>query len=139
VIRIERTPDGRRLCVSRRLDAPAGDAWDLLIDTTRWPEWGPSVRAVDAPTRYIEAGTRGRVRTVGGFRLPFEITSCADRRWTWRVARVPATGHRVEDLGTRSCRVVFEVPRLAAGYAPVCERALDRIAALVAVHDGETE
>ena len=125
-IGIERTPDGRRLVVSRHVDAGRDAAWDLLTDTERWPEWGPSVRAVDCDTRYIEAGTTGRVRIPGGVWVPFEITTCADYRWTWRVARVPATGHRVEADGD-GCRVGFEIPVLAGGYAPVCVRALGKI------------
>jgi hypothetical protein len=119
------------------VDAPADEAWDLLTDTTRWAEWGPSVAAVDCPTRFIEAGTRGRIRVAGvGLWVPFEVDSYAieEKRWTWRVARVPATGHRVDSLG-RQCRVTFEVPVLAAGYVPVCRRALDRIASLVATPD----
>jgi hypothetical protein len=124
----QRTPDGRRLVVEREIAAPAGDCWDLLIDTTRWPEWGPSVEAVDCDRQYIEAGTTGRVQTVGGVWLPFEITACRDRRWTWRVARVPATGHRVR--GEDPCQVGFELPLLAASYAVVCVRALDTLAAM---------
>jgi uncharacterized protein YndB with AHSA1/START domain len=133
-----RTADGRRITVSRVVDAPADEAWDLLTDTTRWPEWGPSVAAVDCPTRFIEEGTRGRIRVAGvGVWVPFEVDVYVDedeQRWTWRIARVPATGHRVDSLG-RQCRVTFEVPVLAAGYVPVCRRALDRIASLVSPPD----
>ena len=125
-VAIERTPDGRRLCVNRSIRAPRDDAWDLLVDTEQWPAWGPSVSAVESSDRYIETGTTGRVKTPVGVWVPFEIASCADYRWTWRVARIPATGHRV-DGDENSCRVVFEIPLLAAGYAPVCQRALDRI------------
>ncbi|MFB6084689.1 MAG: SRPBCC family protein [Halorientalis sp.] len=127
---VERTPDGRRLRVAREIDAPAEVLWDFLTDTDRWPEWGPSVRAVDCDARRISAGTTGHVETVGGLRVPFEITSCRDRRWTWRVARILVTGHRVE--GERPCRVVFELPLLAGGYAPVCARALQELARLAA-------
>ena len=123
---IERTPDGRRLYVSRSLPVARAAAWDLLVDTERWPEWGPSVEAVETSDRYVEAGTTGRIQTPVSVWVPFEITSCVDYRWTWRVARIPATGHRV-DGDENSCRVVFEIPLLAAGYAPVCQRALDRI------------
>ncbi len=127
MIDLQRTPDGRRLCIGREVDAPVGVAWDVLRDTETWPEWGPSVRAVDSAERYVREGTTGRVRTPLGW-LGFEVTTCRDRRWTWRVAGVPATGHRAEPAGDGS-RVVFEVPPVAAAYAPVCRRACRRIAA----------
>lgn len=126
---LERTPDGRRVVVAREVDARPKDAWDLLIDTERWPDWGPSVRAVECDRRYIESGTTGEVRVPGGVGLPFEITSCRDRRWTWRVARIPATGHFVD--GDGQCRIGFEIPPLAAGYALVCGRALDHMETLL--------
>lgn len=125
-----RTPDGRRLEVSRYVAAAPERAWEVLTDTHRWPEWGPSVRAVECEKRYVEEGTSGRVRTPLGVWVPFTVDTCRDRRWTWRVAGVPATGHRVESA-TGGCRVVFELPVLGAGYAPVCELALRRIATLV--------
>jgi hypothetical protein len=128
-ITVERTPDGRRLVVAEPLTREPAWAWDLLCDTERWPEWGPSVRAVDCDGRYVETGTTGRVRIPGGVWLPFEVTSCVDRRWTWRVARIPATGHTVDER-PGGCRVGFELPLYAAGYAPVCRRALGRIAEL---------
>ena len=130
-VSVSRTPDGRRLEVSRVVDAPADAVWELLTDPSRWPEWGPSVGAVDCEAERIETGTTGRVR-VAGVWIPFEVDGCDDEgyRWTWRVAKVPATGHRVEPLGEHRCRAVFEVPLLAAGYGVVCERALRRIEAL---------
>jgi uncharacterized protein YndB with AHSA1/START domain len=134
-----RTPDGRRIEVSAVVAAPPEAAWDLLVDTERWPEWGPSVRAVDADERRIRAGSAGHVVVPGGLRVPYEVTAFDPdgRRWAWSVARVPATGHRVDAVAgaegpaTDRCRVVFEVPLLAAGYVPVCRRALERIAALL--------
>jgi hypothetical protein len=129
---VERTPDGRRVVVAREVDAPPDAAWDVLVSTRRWPDWGPSVTAVRGPER-IGPGSTGEVRIAGvGLWVPFEVTAFdADaRRWTWDVARVPATGHRVEAVGADRCRVAFEIPVLAAGYAPVCRRALSRIARL---------
>jgi len=123
---VERTPAGRRLVVSREIHASPARVWELLVDTERWPEWGPSVRDVDAPTRYITRGTTGHVRLPGGFRVPFEVTACEDRTWRWRVARIPATGHRVRERG-EGCVAAFEVPLYAAGYVPVCRRALSRL------------
>jgi len=123
---IERSPDGRRLVVDRFVAADRDAVWELLRDTRRWPEWGPSVSDVRSTDRLIQAGTTGEVQVAGGPWVPFEISTCADYRWTWRVAKIPATGHRV-DPAPGGCRVVFEIPLLAAGYAVVCERALRRI------------
>ena len=119
----ERTPDGPRLVVSHEVAAAPDVVWRLLTDTHRWPEWGPSVVGVTSEDRFVQAGTRGHVRSVGGLKLPFQVTECTDHCWTWRVAGVPATGHRIEPLET-GCRVAFEVPPLAAPYALVCRRAL---------------
>jgi hypothetical protein len=139
-VSIERTPNGRRLVVARDVPAPREAGWELLTDTERWPDWGPSVRAVECEHRHIRSGTTGRVRLPGGLWLPFEVTTCGEYRWTWRVARIPATGHRVDAPAgvERGCRVAFEVPLLAAGYAPVCLRALDRIASLLDPDSGPT-
>jgi hypothetical protein len=111
------------------IEAPAEIVWSLFTDTADWPDWGPTNAAVElddpAGTR-ITADSTGRVR-VAGVWVPFSITTCADYRWTWSVARVPATGHRVEPLGPDRCRTVFELPPLAVGYAPVCRVALRRL------------
>lgn len=130
-MRLANTPDGRRLEVCRRIDAAPDRVWAVFTDTTRWPEWGPSVTAVECSDRFVREGSTGRVRTPLGVWLPFTVRSCTVRRWTWDVACVPATGHRVEPLGTGSL-AAFEIPLLAAAYAPVCRRALERIAVLAA-------
>lgn len=127
--RLATTPDGRRIEVYERIAAPRDRVWELFRDTEAWPEWGPSVRAVEAPTRYVEAGTSGRVRTVAGIWLPFEVRTCADYRWTWDVGKLPATGHRIERGSDSSddCVAVIEIPPLAAPYTVVCERGLRRL------------
>jgi hypothetical protein len=128
--RIERTPEGRCLVVERPMRAPQGAIWQAFRDTHCWPDWGPSVRAVDCEDRYIERGSTGHVTTVGGLRLPFEVTACDAGRWTWDVARHPATGHRVSGDYDHAV-AAFEVPLAAAPYAVVCRRALahlDRVA-----------
>jgi len=143
---IEQTPDGRRLVVRRAVDAPVDVVWDVLTDTKRWPDWGLSITAVEltarrgsshsvrrtaveSPDRYVSAGSRGRVRALGAVWLPFEITSLENYRWTWTVARVPATGHFVEAHPAGTV-VGFELPPLAAGYVPICRHACARIAAI---------
>lgn len=113
------------------ISAPAARVWRILTDTRQWPTWGPSIRAVDCPDRHIRAGSRGRVRTAGGIWLRFRVTAFVPGRyWAWRVAGVPATGHRVEPTGERACRLSFEVPVPAAPYLLVCRVACRRIAAL---------
>ena len=119
--------------VASTLDAPAAVALRLLTDTQAWPKWGPSVRAVDAPQRFITDGTRGRVQTTPGIWLSFEITEWEEgRAWAWRVGGIPATGHRVTPMAASSCRVAFAIPRWAPFYVPVCRIALRRLASLCA-------
>ncbi|MDS0221189.1 SRPBCC family protein [Haloarcula sp. S1AR25-5A] len=128
-VSLERTPDGRRLVVRRDVTAPVDAVWQVLTDTDCWPDWGPSVTAVETDSRYISAGSTGRVRVAGAVWLSFDVTACAPYRWTWDVARLPATGHFAEERSGGSV-VGFEIPPLATGYAPVCARACQRIATI---------
>ncbi len=106
----------------------ASAAWELLIDTRRWHEWGPSVARVDCADQFIGPGTVGRVQTAFGLWLSFQITKfTAGQYWHWKVADMPATGHRVESIGPNICRVLFEVPVLAAPYLIICRLAVQRI------------
>jgi uncharacterized protein YndB with AHSA1/START domain len=119
----------RPLAVERFIAAPPSAVWDLLVDVSAWPRWGPSVRratlADHAPE--LALGVRGDVWTAVGVRLPFVITEFdPGRRWTWKVAGVPATGHQVT-AAPGGCRVRFEVPWWASAYLPVCSVALRRI------------
>jgi len=108
--------------------APASAAWELLTDTARWSQWGPSVSRVESAEQQIGPGSTGRIQTIIGVWLPFRVTGfAAGHRWDWEVAGIPATGHRVEPLGPDRCRVVFEVPLLAAPYLPICRLAAGRI------------
>jgi Polyketide cyclase / dehydrase and lipid transport. len=129
---------GRRLVVSREIPAAPETVWEILTDTRQWPAWGPSVTDVECTDRYVDAGTTGRVRLPGGVWLPFEVTECEAYRWTWVVARVPATGHRVESTDAGS-RVGLELPLYGVAYAPVCRRALGEIARLAGERDGGSE
>ncbi|MFW5791551.1 MAG: SRPBCC family protein [Desulfohalobiaceae bacterium] len=111
------------------VDASAKVVWTMLTDTRMWPGWGPSITDVDCPTRFIHSGSRGRVRTLMGAWLPFEITTVHEGRfWSWKVAGVPATGHRVTpSRESNGCRVEFEIPVWAFPYVLVCKVAALRI------------
>jgi hypothetical protein len=112
--------------------APASAAWKLLTDTSRWPDWGPSVSRVESVEQQIGPGSSGRVLTIFGVWLPFRVTEfVAGHRWNWEVAGIPATGHRVDSLGPDRCRVVFEVPLLATPYLAVCRLAAERIRSIL--------
>ena len=113
--------------VSRRVAAPAEDVWALLTDTERWLAWGPSITGVEPAVGGLATGSRGKVRTVLGAALTYTVTAFEPGRyWSWSVAGIPATGHRVipQDGG---CLVTFTVPWWAPAYLPVCALALRRI------------
>ena len=143
--------------VSRRIAASAEDVWVLLTDTGQWPAWGPSITGVEPGPAGIPAGhaagsaartaagsasgtasgglalgSRGKVRTVLGVALPYTVTAFEPGRyWSWSVAGIQATGHRVlpQDGG---CLVTFTVPWWAPPYLLVCALALRRIERLAA-------
>jgi len=129
--------EGTTLAVGRDVAVAPAVAARALRDTAGWPDWGPAIDAVESDDRYVTRGTTGRV-SVGGAWVPFRVTACNGRRWDWRVAGVPATGHRVDGYAGEPdrSRVVVEVPAVAAWYVPVCRRALDRFAALVESDSG---
>ena len=116
------------LSATVEIAAPARQVWTLLTDTHAWSSWGPSVRDVECDERFIGANSRGRVQTAIGIWLPFEVTALdPGEYWSWKVAGIPATGHRVTALGDDRCQLSFEVPTLAAPYLAVCGVANRRI------------
>ena len=118
--------------VNRSFHSSCKTIWELLTDTDTWPRWGPSVRAVECENRFIRKGTHGKVKTAAGIWLPFVITGYEEGYfWSWDVAGIPATGHRVEPLEEGRCLLTFEVPLLTAPYAYICKIALDRIAGIL--------
>ena len=58
------------LTTSVTVSAPAAAAWELFVDTRRWPEWGPSVARVECDDRCIGEESHGRVQTVLGSGSP---------------------------------------------------------------------
>jgi len=115
--------------VTQDVAASPERSWNVLVDTRLWARWGPSITAVDlhGDGTIISGGSTGRVLTIAGIWLPFEITEfVAGQRWAWSIQGIGATGHEVRDRPGGS-QVVFTVPLLAAPYAVVCRIALDRV------------
>lgn len=118
------------ISVSRSIPTAPEVVWELFVDTSRWPQWGPSVTAVDLPEVRLRAGSSGRVRTPAGVWVPFEVTGFDEgHRWSWKVAGIPATTHSVE-AAPGGCTASFGIPAIAAPYALVCRVALARIGRL---------
>lgn len=123
---MQRPGVGRTFQVSRDV------LWDMITDTVKWPRWGPTVRAVRCADRWIGKGSRGAVLTPVGLWLPFVVTRFDPLcYWDWRVAGIPATGHRLRGLGDNACRLDFELPILWVPYTVVCRRALENISKLL--------
>jgi len=102
--------------------------WNLITDTDQWPLWGPTVKRVQLPERFIRQGSLGRVLTAIGIWLPFVIVKFEHGCfWSWKVASINATGHRIQPVETGGCILWFEVPIIAAPYILICQMALNRI------------
>ena len=118
----------RHIAVDVEVDASVAVVWELIADIRRWAEWGTTVRRAESSASRVAPGVRGRVQTPLGLWLPFEITQVDEgRSWTWRVAGVPATGHRVVPLSPAACRLEFTVAWPLTLYAPALWVAVRRI------------
>lgn len=123
----------RRLSVGVDVDAPAEAVWEQIARFEHWTEWGTTIRAVDVEADAVRPGVTGRVQTIIGIWLPFEITNVVEgRSWTWNVAGRPATGHNVATLGPARSRVEFTVAWPLAPYALPMWLAARRIRRLAA-------
>ena len=114
------------------INAPCHQVWQLLTDTESWPLWGPTVTAVQCTDRFIGPNSSGKVQTPIGLWLPFRISAFEEGTyWKWQVAGIAATGHRVLAISDNRCRLIFEMPSIAAPYSIVCRIAANRIAQIV--------
>jgi len=117
-----------KLSITRKIPGEAARLWTILTDTALWPQWGPSVRAVQCSSQYIEGGSTGRVQTAAGIWLPFTVTEYrAQHYWNWRVCGIKATGHSITSSHGGTCSVAFTMPWWSAPYVLACHIALCRI------------
>ncbi len=119
------------ICPGKFYSTSSRIVWDIITDTAKWPRWGPTVKDVHLPERFIRNGSEGRVLTLFGIWAPFLIDKFEEGRfWSWKVASINATGHRIQAVDG-GCNLWFDVPIIAAPYALVCQIALNRIQKLL--------
>lgn len=121
----------KHIGTSTDIAASGERVWSLLSEFEHWPSWGISIRRVESQANRVAPGVEGRVQTVAGVWLPFTIGDVAEGRfWTWNVAGIGATGHRVTALADHRCRVKFTAPWVAAPYLVVLRISLHRVKSL---------
>jgi hypothetical protein len=107
--------------------------WSRYADPSRWREWAPQIRAVEAQGP-LRVGLSGDVVGVAGLRAAFLVTSVDAEagRWSWRVrggvGPVRTTleiDHEVAD-GWAALRVTGPAAAVVA-YEPVARLALARL------------
>ena len=65
-------------------------------------------------------------------RLPFVVTEYEHARfWSWEVASLKATGHRLQAIESGGCYLWFDMPLITLPYAVICRMALNRIEGLL--------
>jgi len=114
---------------------PADVAWQRYIVPDRWSMWSPQITGVDCADQVLTAGTTGRVRTLFGVSLPFEVLDLdhADRSWRWSVHGpfgVRLTLHHAVTAtadGTTTNLTMHGPAVLVLGYAPLAQLALRRL------------
>lgn len=118
----------RPIRTSIEMDVAVDEVWKLISRFDHWPSWGPTVVDVESDAHEVAEGVTGRVKTIAGPWLPFEITEVdRGRSWTWKVAGIPATGHRVSARGEARTLVEFTAPIAVAPYALVLNAGLRRL------------
>ena len=118
----------KQLGTSIEIAAPVSTVWELLTEFDHWPVWGTSIRRVKSAADRVAPGVTGRVQTILGLWLPFEISDVtANHSWFWRVAGVPATGHFLSVVDPGRCRLQFTVPWVFAPYLVAMRTSLGRL------------
>jgi hypothetical protein len=84
--------------VSRVVEAPAAHVWRVLIDTTTWTSWGPSVSEVRHQGRFLGPGSHG---PTGGRTWPLLPGPRKRPAWRTSLTEGPQLVHVVVSISTR--------------------------------------
>ena len=91
----------------------------------------PAVRPLTVPAAEAERAVQSPAAVADPSAAAFVSAGTGGpQAWSWTVAGIPATGHRVIPVTETSSRVAFTIPRWAPFYVPVCRAALRAIGRL---------
>jgi Polyketide cyclase / dehydrase and lipid transport len=119
--------------------ATPDQAWALVAEPARWPEWAPHIRgAWGLGSPEVEEGRIGAARLFGIVPVPAKITSkTAGREWTWHVGPMDLE-HAVHPTPVGS-RITMTIrapgplePLLAFTYGPIVQLLVRRLARVAA-------
>ncbi|HYP44798.1 MAG TPA: SRPBCC family protein [Propionibacteriaceae bacterium] len=110
------------------------EAWERYAVITRWPEWAPPIRAVEATAPRLAVGVTGLVLGPGRMPIRFLVDRVDEdaRSWTWRVRSGPFRMTLTHDLattqsGTAATLTVDAATPLALLYPQLAKVALRRL------------
>ena len=113
--------------------ASATDVWEAYADPSRWSEWSPHIRRVEAIGR-LRPGLAGRVWSFMPPPVSFDVTSvdAKARKWSWRAGLGPVWlsfdhGVTARRSGSATWLTMHGPLPLLLLYAPVAQVALFRL------------
>lgn len=120
--------------VSATGSLPPPSVWERYADLSRWKDWSPQIRSVDASGGRLVTGLTGTVHGLLGVTADFEVLTVDDgrRTWSWRTRSGPVElllHHAVlaEGAGSRATLEITGAAAAVLAYAPVAEVALRRL------------
>lgn len=109
-------------------------AWERYAELSRWPDWSPQIRWVDAAGERLVPGLTGTVHALFGVTADFVVLDVDEERrsWAWRATTGPVSmllhhGVEAHPDGTRTTLSIDGPAVLPLLYAPVAEVALRRL------------
>lgn len=116
--------------VSTGVDAPLQDAWTVLADVERWPEWTDSMSKVELLGGPMAVGTKVRIKQPRLPAVEWEVTNLdPGRAFTWEATSPGTTtvaDHRLTPDGPGRVTLTLCVQR-SGPLAPVLDFVFGRL------------